>query len=387
MTLDERGVFRPFDGDGDMSSDCDAGAYELHEVCQGVGVTQTLATTADDFLLGDQNNTPAVNRRDVINGLAGDDIILGLDGDDVLCGDTDLSGDTLTPGPGDDVVDGGAGANDQLAYGNAASGVTANLTTGQATGEGTDALSTLEHITGSNNNDTLTGNGVLNIISAGQGNDTLSGGGGVAADGNDNLNGGPAAGSDTVSYSTRNDAIGVNLGTDTGGALAGGETDTLTEIDHATGGNGGDTLTGDGAANVLTGLGGSDTLNGLGLIDTLVLGAGTNTVTSNDGAPDTINCTGGGPNNGTVDTVPAENYIACSFDGDAVVDFFDACPTQFGTLANGCPAPVVTPPPTTTPTPTATGPTGLRAAALKKCKKKRGRARARCKKKANLLPV
>jgi hypothetical protein len=35
----------------------------------------------------------------------------------------------------------------------------------------------------------------------------------------------------------------------------------------------------------------------------------------------------------------------------------------------------------------AAGPTGLRAAALKKCKHKHGRARAKCKKRANLLPV
>jgi CSLREA domain-containing protein len=40
---------------------------------------------------------------------------------------------------------------------------------------------------------------------------------------------------------------------------------------------------------------------------------------------------------------------------------------------------------TTTPGPT--GPTGLRAAALKKCKKKHGRARANCKKRANKLPL
>jgi hypothetical protein len=49
--------------------------------------------------------------------------------------------------------------------------------------------------------------------------------------------------------------------------------------------------------------------------------------------------------------------------------------------------PMPTPTAPASPTPTATGPTGLRAAALKKCKKKHGRARAKCKKKANGLPV
>jgi hypothetical protein len=33
------------------------------------------------------------------------------------------------------------------------------------------------------------------------------------------------------------------------------------------------------------------------------------------------------------------------------------------------------------------GPTGQRAAALKKCKKKHGQARRKCKKRANLLPL
>jgi NHL repeat-containing protein len=51
-------------------------------------------------------------------------------------------------------------------------------------------------------------------------------------------------------------------------------------------------------------------------------------------------------------------------------------------------APPSPPPPSGTPTGGGTtGPTGLRAAALKKCKKKRGRARRNCIKRANKLPV
>jgi hypothetical protein len=45
------------------------------------------------------------------------------------------------------------------------------------------------------------------------------------------------------------------------------------------------------------------------------------------------------------------------------------------------------PPPPSGPGATPPGPTGLRAHALKKCKKKKGRARAKCKKKAKLLPI
>jgi hypothetical protein len=58
----------------------------------------------------------------------------------------------------------------------------------------------------------------------------------------------------------------------------------------------------------------------------------------------------------------------------------DLCPTD-PTTQGPCPSTG-----TTGAQPLA-GPTGERAAALKKCKKKHGAARARCKKRANLLPV
>jgi hypothetical protein len=84
--------------------------------------------------------------------------------------------------------------------------------------------------------------------------------------------------------------------------------------------------------------------------------------------------------------------IEADADGDGYGDDTqDLCPTD-GTTHGACP--VVTPPPTTTPTTpiTSTAPTGQRAAALKKCKKKfPGRAKAqkrkKCIKKAKRLPV
>jgi hypothetical protein len=48
---------------------------------------------------------------------------------------------------------------------------------------------------------------------------------------------------------------------------------------------------------------------------------------------------------------------------------------------------VVVPSPPPPPPPVASGPTGLRAAALRKCKHKHGHKRKKCKKRANLLPV
>jgi hypothetical protein len=61
-------------------------------------------------------------------------------------------------------------------------------------------------------------------------------------------------------------------------------------------------------------------------------------------------------------------------DGDGVTDAADACPTVAGAGPTGC----ATNPPAMT---------GKRAAALKKCTKKKGRARTACKKKAKKLPV
>ncbi len=168
------------------------------------------------------------------------------------------------------------------------------------------------------------------------------------------------------------------------------------------GSNGNDApLNGTAGADVIAGAGGNDTIDGLGGADTICGGSGNDQLTggsgadllfggpgldmihAQDGIADTINCTGGGPDSGTVDTSPAETYVSCDTDGDGVVDFLDGCPTQSGT-SNGCP--VNTPPP---PPNTSTGPTGQRAAALKKCKKKKksAQARTKCKKKAKRLPV
>jgi Ca2+-binding RTX toxin-like protein len=152
--------------------------------------------------------------------------------------------------------------------------------------------------------------------------------------------------------------------------------------DVIVGAGGNDTIDGAGGADTICGGPGNDHLTGGAGVDELFGGPGADTILSQDGLSDTINCTGGGLDSGTVDTSPAETYVSCDTDGDGVVDFLDGCPTQSGT-SNGCP--VSTPPP---PPSTSTGPTGQRAAALKKCKKKKSaQARTKCKKKAKRLPV
>ena len=107
---------------------------------------------------------------DVLTGGAGNDTLLGGVGDDILGGG--LGHNVLIGGPGSDTVD----------YRTSAEGVTVNLglTTEQhvSTNGGWDTLSTIENISGTAYNDTLTGTSGDNIIDGGRGMNTVTGAGG-----------------------------------------------------------------------------------------------------------------------------------------------------------------------------------------------------------------
>jgi Ca2+-binding RTX toxin-like protein len=136
---------------------------------------------------------------DTITGGDGNDKLFGLDGNDTLDGGE--GDDRLFGGAGDDTLIGGNGT-DSASYGDAAGGVTVNLSTvgAQATGgAGSDTLSGIENLFGSLFGDTLTGDGNANRIVASDGDDTINGGGGV-----DTLFGG--AGVDTFQFSAGNGA-------------------------------------------------------------------------------------------------------------------------------------------------------------------------------------
>ena len=95
---------------------------------------------------------------------------------------------SLHAGGGDNIIDGGDGS-DTLYYSKSTAAVSVNLSLSgaQATGgSGNDTLMNIEHIVGSNYNDTLTGNAISNYLNGGSGNDVLDGGAG-----SDNLNGEP----------------------------------------------------------------------------------------------------------------------------------------------------------------------------------------------------
>jgi len=178
--------------------------------------------TANDNHGGSDTANVSISYQDghTLTGTAGDDILVagtgnnilnGGDGNDVLTagsGNNEMHGgagnDLLYSGPGNDILDGGTGI-DTVSYAHATAGVTVNLGllgAQNTIGAGTDTLSNIENLVGSNFNDTLTGDNNNNVINGGLGNDILNGGGGddllIGGMGNNTLTGGPGA--DTFQY-------------------------------------------------------------------------------------------------------------------------------------------------------------------------------------------
>jgi Ca2+-binding RTX toxin-like protein len=256
--------------EGDLGEDLLVGAAGNDTLLGGDG-SDTLRGGADnDVLDGGANGTGAgmvdyadfsdATARVVVNlaqglvevGTAGEvDLLVNIEG--VIGSAFD---DTMTGSAGDDVFVGGAGNDsiaggdgfDAVSYRSASAVVTVNLTNSSATGTsvGTDTLSSIEIVSGSDFNDTLTGSA---------GNDTLSGNGG-----NDTIDG--SGGTDTAAYDFASAAVTVNLAVTTAQNTGGDGTDTLSNIENLRGSNFGDTLTGNNSNNTLDGRKGNDTVDG-----------------------------------------------------------------------------------------------------------------------------
>jgi Ca2+-binding RTX toxin-like protein len=244
---------------------------------------------------------------DVLAGGGGDDTLLGGPGDDFLEageGDDTLGGsagdDRMLVGPGDDTIAGGDGAHDVAEFRDAPGPVIVdlNLTGPQDTGIGTDVLTGVEDLTGSEGPDTLIGDAGVNVLLGLDGDDTLDGG-----PGDDLLDG--ANDVDTVTYAHASAAVTANLGS---GAFGGGGNDTLVLVERLVGSPFADDLTGDDGSNVITGLGGVDTIRALG---------GADAVNARDSGPDTVSC------GSEDDSVLADRRgVDASIDGDCeIVDF------------------------------------------------------------------
>jgi len=220
---------------------------------------------------------------DIIIGNASDNGLVGWEGNDVLDGGS--GNDTLRGEAGNDTLRGGVG-NDSAEYWSAFSAVTVNLATGIATGDGTDTLSGIENILGSDYSDTLIGDAGGNFLWGGDGDDLLNGGAGA-----DDLHGGLA--NDQYVVDNIGDSIHelAQEGTD---KVSSSVTFTLPKhVENLTltgastingNGNGAaNTITGNSAANRLNAGAGNDVLRGGAGNDELNGGLGSDTLTGGAG--------------------------------------------------------------------------------------------------------
>ncbi len=222
----------------------------------------------------------------IVDAGAGNDIVIGWFDNDTFCGGD--GNDTLTGNGGDDFLEGGAGHDtlnggagfDIAAYTEATAGVTVSLAIAGAQstgGAGTDTLSGIEDLAGSEYGDQLTGSASGNYLFGGGGNDTLDGGLGA-----DHLIGG--LGDDIFIVDNAGDVISEYAGEGTDEVrtslayVLGANLENLLltgaeAIDGA--GNGFDNVVaGNDAANQLSGLAGADRLIGNAGNDTLDGGTG-----------------------------------------------------------------------------------------------------------------
>ena len=241
-----------------------AGTYYLR-VGQWSSTTGNIAqplTAGTTYTLNMSLSSATVNTAPLAAVNTSSATLKGGDGNDFLQG-------TL----GDDVINGGTGndtASFVTAFSQTGTGVTVDLNAqgvAQNTGAaGSDTLSGIENLIGSQYNDTLIGDGGDNVLEGGAGNDDINGG----------------AGADTASYAGATSAVTVSLALQVGAQnTIGAGIDTLNGMDNLLGSAFSDSLTGDANANTLTGGAGNDTLNPgantVGAVDLLDGGIGSDT--------------------------------------------------------------------------------------------------------------
>ena len=247
----------------------------------------TLAVSGTQLLLTDSAVVPTLSPTAAGLGcvLAGNTISCPKAGVTTVTIETGDGADQVTIDPtlgtassvGAIVVDGGSGddsiTNDSTvattaSYADSAVGVTVDLASGSATGDGNDTLTGVTNVIGSSLGDSLSGDANANVLAGGGGSDVLAGRGG-----DDTLDGGTGAG-DTADYSAAASSVVVDLGSGVASADGDGGSDTLVSVENVIGSSLGDSLSGDAGDNVLAGGGGSDVLAGRGGDDTLDGGTG-----------------------------------------------------------------------------------------------------------------
>ena len=275
---------------------------------------------------------------DILKGEAGMDSLFGGIGDDTLHGGT--GDDTLQGGKGKDTVYGGPGSDwiyadsdDTTINGGSATGGPAEedgdddtlsyermkkgLTGDAAVVLGSDGITNIENVIGTDEDDSLTGeDNKDNVIDGRDGADVLVGG---------------AGGSDTVSYAMSDRGVTIDLSPPAadGDTASGGHAqgDTISGFENVTGSAHSDSLKGDGMGNILAGGAGDDDLEGGAGSDTLVGGAGADEM---DGGNDSESVTGegldasadtlsyAGSNAGVVANLTSHTYSGGHAEGDDI---------------------------------------------------------------------
>ena len=165
-------------------------------ICLGAGNDRAEGGPGNDRVSGDEGNDELLggdgpdvltggagndllnggSGADTLGGGSGDDYLLGGGGSDTANGDAGL--DLMLGGAGNDRLDGGADL-DTLSFASSPAGVTVNLTAsltfGTATGEGSDQVRRLEAVFGSAGDDTLNGSTLDDYLFGGGGDDQLLG--------------------------------------------------------------------------------------------------------------------------------------------------------------------------------------------------------------------
>ena len=231
--------------DADLSGS-DAGGSPIYAagirggftIANTVVIENAIGGTLSDTIIGNEVGNRLEGRagNDIVYGRAGNDQVLGGGGNDTLSGDggSDLVSGGLgvdnviaKTGDGNDRINGG-GDYDWLRFSGNTS-ITLDLSNKgqQDTGYGLDTILSIEHVSGSDADDQITGSKVGNILNGRIGSDTLDG-----QEGDDVLNGGRH--SDILIGGRGRDTINGGNGAD---IIEGGK-----GLDFMTGGNGTDTF-------------------------------------------------------------------------------------------------------------------------------------------------
>ncbi len=222
--------------------------------------------------LGGNDKITALGGNDRVCGGKGNDKLYGGPGYDLMWGDvgndrlvSQGGGDDMWGDAGNDTIDGRGKAAGWAWFSNAPNGVIADLSTGQATGDGTDKLIGIEGLVGSKYDDTLTGDENANVFAGLGGDDAIDGGGGLQ---------------DRVFYWWAMGPVTVDR---TAGTATGEGTDTLTGLEWVGASSFNDTITGDVNPNYIWGNGGNDTISGLDGDDTIYGNDGNDTIDAGNG--------------------------------------------------------------------------------------------------------